>query len=202
MKVKYKEFGCVGVFGIVILLIFSAMLIYTIIITTQSLMVYSWTRGEAKMLFSKIESSSGGETDKVICEYEYHVKGNRFTNDRLAVGYGFSSNIEDNGRIANLSKKDNIVKIYINPSDPQEANLIAGLHHSIVFMIIVNLLLGSIICFFSLLILAGDKVNIGRLTWGLVLIWACGIIYLVTNPLDISIADKIEVVEVKDDEGI
>jgi hypothetical protein len=200
MNSKYKKYGCGGIFFTVILLFFSGMLIYSLFITTKSFIVYSWPQVEAEILFSKTESSSGikNTTFRIVSEYEYEFESTRFTHNGLAVSYGFNDNIEKNGSIKHLLQEGAIVKAYVNPSDPQEAYLVAGLHHTIIFFFIFILMFGSLISFFVLPLLTNGRISMRKLLWVLIIIWASGIIYLVKRPLDISIADKIEIVEKKE----
>lgn len=197
MNSKYKNFGCGGIFLIIILLFYSGMLIYSLFITTKSLIVYNWPQVEAEILYSETETSSGSTntTFRTVSEYKYEFNGTQFIHDGLVVGYGFNDNVEDNGSIRQLLEEGALVKAYVNPSDPQEAYLVAGLHHSIVFILIFTLMFGTLLSFFILPILTNGRINMRKLLWVLIIIWAGGIIYLLYIPFAISIADKIEIVE-------
>ncbi len=197
MSSKNRKFGCGGIFLIVILLFFSGILIYSLFITSKSFLVYSWPQVEAEILFSNTESSSSSTntTFRTISEYKYQFEGKQYSNDGLAVGYGFNDNVENNGEIRQLLEEGVLVKAYVNPGEPQEAYLVAGLHHSIVFALIFTLMFGTLISFFVVPILTNGRVNMRKLLWLLIIIWAGGVIYLLNRPFDISIANKIEVIE-------
>jgi hypothetical protein len=197
MNSKNKKYGCGWIFLMIIVLFFSGTLIYTFYITTKSFIVYSWPQVEAKILFSKTEASVGSSntTFKVISEYEYKFEEKQYTNNGLAVSYGFNDNIEDNGSLKYLLEEGVIVKAYVNPNDPQETYLVAGFHYTIVFFLFFVLMFGSILSIFVLPILTNGRVNMRKLLWLIIIIWLSGIIFLVNKPFDINIADKLEIVE-------
>lgn len=197
MNSKYKNFGCGGILLLIIILFFGGTLIYSIYITTKSFIVYTWPQVEAEILFSKTEASVGSSntTYRIVSEYEYEFEGRRFTHNGLAVSYGFNDNIEENGSIRHMLDEGTIVKTYVNPNDPQEAYLVAGLHHTIVFFLIFILMFGSLISFFVLPLLTKGRISMRKILWAVILIWVSGVVYLVNRPFDISIADKIKIVE-------
>lgn len=179
-------------------LIFSS---YSIFKTEQA---KSWFPVPANVEKIDIDSRSnkGTMSYEVIIKYSYTIEGKKYLGNRIAFGYGMNNIDDHDGLFSRLERSKKII-VYVNPNDRQECVIVPGMNDSITGLLIFSILWNSFIVALGILpyfIKGVDENNKPKYTskeatWIIVIIWAIGIIILLSKCLHIDIENKINVIE-------
>ena len=98
----------------------------------KSNLVATWPTAVGTIKDCSVATRSDGEgsTYGVAVSYQYKVGDQQFQNDRLAFGYGFTSNQRAQTEIVDRLRSANSVRVYYDPMNPQHSTLSYGLHGS------------------------------------------------------------------------
>lgn len=114
----------------------------------------SWpqTYGELVSCEFKTFSDSDGDTYQVEVRYQYRVGEQTFENDVLGFGYNPSSGRSGHQQIYQKLASAKAVRVFYNPTNPQESTLIAGFdtgdHFALIFGLMFTILASGLMLFF------------------------------------------------------
>lgn len=165
-----------------------------------------WGRATAEIVdadlgVNKHESEDGSVSYEYHpnVQYDYEWNGLRYQGDRIAFGYNGSHNRAKEIEVLDKLRKGKTVRIWVNQGKPEQSTIVAGIlkstHQENTPFFVLGLLFSSISLFGCMSIFHKQAWLFKRIFIGMIVFMTMTILYIVIEGENISLLDKIELVE-------